>query len=116
MFDLTRRSRGWIWGCRLSALGLHWIYCSSLRLSDVDGGEAAGLPSRFLCFTAGCAGVLRPFPALTSLAEVILGHRLRGPNRPYAIRRWVADVVVVVAEQARPLAAALNHVAIDQYV
>ena len=45
MFDLTRRSRGWIWGCRLSALDLHRIYCSCLRLSDVDGAEAAGLPS-----------------------------------------------------------------------
>ena len=46
MFDLTRRSRGWIWGCRLSlsALDLHLIHCSSLRLSDVDGVEAAGLP------------------------------------------------------------------------
>ena len=48
MFDLTRRSRGWIWGCRLSALDLHRIYCSSLRISDVDGGEAAELPYALL--------------------------------------------------------------------
>ena len=48
MFDLTRRSRGWIWGCRLSALDLQRIYCSCLRLSDVDGGEAAGLPYALL--------------------------------------------------------------------
>ena len=34
------------------------------------------------------------------LADVVLGHCLRGPNRPDAVRRRVADVVVVVAEQA----------------
>ena len=64
LFDLTRRSRGWIWGCRLSAsLGLHRIYCSSLRLSDVDGGEAAGLPYAlllvFLRGNADLAGLAR---------------------------------------------------------
>ena len=63
MFDLTRRSRGWIWGCRLSAIDLHWIYCSCLRLSDVDGGEAAGLPYAlllvFLRGNADLAGLAR---------------------------------------------------------
>ena len=57
------RCRGWIWGCRLSALDLHRIYCSSLRLSDVDGGEAAGLPYAlllvFLRGNADLAGLAR---------------------------------------------------------
>ena len=63
MFDLTRRSLGWIWGYRLSAIDLHWVYCSCLRLSDVDGGEAAGLSYAlllvFLRGNADLAGLAR---------------------------------------------------------